>query len=82
MNSSINCKGFDISPQAISIASKKEKSNLTFYNEDFLESTDASSDLLLLLDVFEHIPDYRGYLNFTTEKDEPNYFPYTTRYCS
>ena len=47
----IDCKGFDISPQAISIANKKENTNLTFYNEDFLKSTVTPPDLLLLLDV-------------------------------
>lgn len=64
----IDCKGFDISPQAISIANKKENTNLTFYNEDFLKSTVTPPDLLLLLDVFEHIPDYRGYLNSLRKK--------------
>lgn len=64
----IDIKGFDISPQAISMANKKEKTNLKFYSEDFLESTVIPPDLLLLLDVFEHISDYRGYLDMLSRK--------------
>jgi SAM-dependent methyltransferase len=68
MGVGLDFRGFDISPQAMSIASKKENSSLKFYNEDYLESTVNPPDLLLLLDVFEHISDYRGYLDSLRKK--------------
>jgi len=68
MDAGLDFRGFDISPQATSIANKKENSNLKFYNEDFLESIVNPPDLLLLLDVFEHISDYRGYLDALRKK--------------
>ena len=36
---------------------------LKFYNNDFLELDLEPFDVLLLLDVLEHIPDYLGFLN-------------------
>jgi len=63
-------RGFDISPQAISIANEKENTNIKFYNEDILESKVASPDLFLMLDVFEHISDYRGFLDSLRKKTD------------
>jgi len=60
--------GFDISPQAIEIAKSKENANLKFYNDDFLKAKVASTDLILLLDVFEHVPDYLGFLDALRKK--------------
>ena len=68
MAAGLDFRGFDISPQAISIASKKENINLKFYNEDFLESEVNPPDLLLLLGVFEHISNYRSYLSSLRKK--------------
>lgn len=60
--------GFDISPQAIDIARAKENASLKFYREDFLTTGIASPDVLLLLDVFEHVPDYLGFLDALRRK--------------
>jgi SAM-dependent methyltransferase len=54
--------GYDISPQAIMLARKNEKERLKFFGIDFSASKGASADLLLLLDVLEHVPDYLGFL--------------------
>jgi len=62
MNTNVKFVGFDISPQAIVRAKPKENLYLKFYNEDFLDVVTPPPDLLLLLDVFEHIPDYIGFL--------------------
>src|SRR5690606_10341953 len=55
--------GFDISPQAIALAKAKEATNLTFHQLDFVRDTSEVFDLVLLLDVFEHVPDYLSFLN-------------------
>ncbi|MEX0901644.1 MAG: class I SAM-dependent methyltransferase [Pseudohongiellaceae bacterium] len=55
--------GFDVSPQAIAMAKKQERGHLTFYQQDFLVTpTPTLPELILLLDVFEHVPDYLGFL--------------------
>lgn len=57
-------EGYDISPQAIELAVQKEKGNLRFYNDNVLGfDRDSKFDLLLAIDVFEHVPDYLGFLN-------------------
>lgn len=58
----VRLAGFDISPQAISLAKPKENERLEFHQEDFLETAASPPDLTLVLDVFEHVPDYIGFL--------------------
>jgi ubiquinone/menaquinone biosynthesis C-methylase UbiE len=56
--------GFDISPQAIAICRPKENAKLKFHERDFVKAPreDETYDVLLVLDVFEHVPDYFGFL--------------------
>lgn len=57
--------GYDISPQAIAIASKKAAASqhLHFYNADYLNEPGNNTDVLLMADVLEHVPDYYAFLN-------------------
>jgi cyclopropane fatty-acyl-phospholipid synthase-like methyltransferase len=55
--------GFEISPQAHSICLPKTEEGLDFRLGDFFEETNAIYDLLLAVDVFEHVPDYIGFLS-------------------
>jgi hypothetical protein len=58
----VEMEGFDISPQAATLWDKfADKSNLKLNVGDFLDSR-KFYDVLLLIDVFEHIPDYLGFL--------------------
>jgi SAM-dependent methyltransferase len=52
--------GFDISPEAIGLAEKHRQPGLSFSCEDMLVSSEYY-DLLLVIDVIEHIPDYLGF---------------------
>lgn len=54
--------GYDISPQAYELSSKKSTERLKFYAGDFFKESRRSYELLLLLDVFEHVEDYLGFL--------------------
>jgi len=54
--------GFDVSPQAYAICLPKQADGLEFKQGDFLESPLEGLDLLLVIDVFEHVPDYLGFL--------------------
>jgi cyclopropane fatty-acyl-phospholipid synthase-like methyltransferase len=55
-------EGYDISPQAMSIAQPKASERLAFHLEDYLEGEREQAELLMAIDVFEHVPDYMGFL--------------------
>ena len=54
--------GYDISPQAINLAAKKASAKISFFNEDFTAKENVKTDLMLLIDVVEHVDDYYGFL--------------------
>lgn len=56
------CVGYEISPQAFAMTKERTAPGLRFELGDFLESDEADVDLLLLIDVIEHVEDYLGFL--------------------
>jgi cyclopropane fatty-acyl-phospholipid synthase-like methyltransferase len=54
--------GYEISPQAFEICKSKQKQNLKFLLQDLLGEDDSTFDVLMAVDVFEHIEDYIGFL--------------------
>jgi cyclopropane fatty-acyl-phospholipid synthase-like methyltransferase len=54
--------GYEISPQAFVLCRQRENERLQFFCEDLIASAAAHFDLLLCLDVFEHVEDYFGFL--------------------
>jgi len=54
--------GYDISPQAIELARSRENQRLHCKLADILQEPDAYFDLLLILDVVEHVEDYFAFL--------------------
>lgn len=54
--------GYDISPQAIQMANKFERDNLTFFCGDILAKNDLRYDVAALIDVIEHVEDYISFL--------------------
>ncbi|MCZ2458733.1 MAG: class I SAM-dependent methyltransferase [Chitinophagales bacterium] len=63
LNSDIkNLYGYDISPQAIAEAKKRETEHIKFFNADFPNENTSLFDLVLMIDVAEHVPDYLGFL--------------------
>jgi SAM-dependent methyltransferase len=56
-------EGYDISPQAIAIANGIGNPRIEFQERDLLaEPAETRFDLLLIIDVFEHVPDYMGFV--------------------
>jgi SAM-dependent methyltransferase len=55
-------KGYDISPQAIAIAKQYQDERTEFHHADLLSAYQNKADVLLLIDVLEHVPDYYGML--------------------
>lgn len=54
--------GYEISPQAFALCRSKTWDGLTFRLGDLLAESEASFDVLLAIDVFEHVEDYLGFL--------------------
>jgi hypothetical protein len=54
--------GYDISPESHRVAQTRENDRLRFHCEDFANTPTPHHGLLLCLDVFEHVPDYLGFL--------------------
>jgi len=53
--------GYEISPQAFSICSKSNRDTISFFNTDITKTSDRY-DILLAIDVFEHVEDYYSFL--------------------
>lgn len=68
LSSDCNFTGFDISADAIKLANGRAKERLSFVQGDLLSSTPKHFyDALLIIDVFEHIEDYIGFLRSCKE---------------
>ena len=60
--------GFDISPQAIKLAESRKNSKLSFHEGDFLQQDFPLPDLLLMMDVMEHVEDYYQFMRTLRNK--------------
>jgi cyclopropane fatty-acyl-phospholipid synthase-like methyltransferase len=63
-----NFWGYDISPQAYALARRRANERLHFARADFCEEETRSFDLILLLDVIEHLEDYFSFLRRVKQK--------------
>jgi cyclopropane fatty-acyl-phospholipid synthase-like methyltransferase len=54
--------GYDISPQAVEMCKQRENAHLHCFCEDLITRDPPQSDLLLSIDVFEHVADYIGFV--------------------
>ncbi len=73
MPDNVSFTGYDISPDAIALAKKREKKRLKFKYGDFSESR-SKSDLLLMIDVFEHVDNYLSFLRLCKGKAKNTIF--------
>lgn len=64
----ISFVGYDISPQAYEMCLPRSKDRLQYFLGDFLKDNEKKFDLLLVLDVFEHVEDYIGFLRKIRDK--------------
>lgn len=54
--------GYDISPDAIKLAATRASEKISFLHADFVNNTGADKrELLLVIDVIEHVEDYYGF---------------------
>ena len=54
--------GYELSPQAFEICRKKETQNLKFHLTDLLDEKESTFDVVMAIDVFEHVEDYFRFL--------------------
>lgn len=66
--------GYEISPQAFALAETKARPGLSFHLEDLSADPDALFDLLLVIDIFEHVDDYIGFLHRIRDKGQLKLF--------
>lgn len=64
----IDLKGYDISPDAIALASVNKTNNISFYNEDYASCSYEGADVLLCIDVIEHVDNIYGFLSMLSSK--------------
>jgi|SRR3990172_2588440 len=62
------CYGYEISPRAYALCKQRENERLQFFCQDLLTTETDSFDLLLCIDVFEHVEDYMGFLRKLRQK--------------
>jgi SAM-dependent methyltransferase len=74
MDSSCRFFGYDISPQALEMCQTKTNERLQFKLADITQDRSASFDLMLVLDVVEHVEDYYGFLNNIRSKSDLKIF--------
>jgi len=67
MDPSCTFTGYDISPQAIDLCGSRANDRLQFRCRDFLEE-DGVYDLILLVDIIEHLEDYFRFLRTIRQK--------------
>lgn len=59
--------GYELSPQGFALCKERESSKIHYHNTD-ISTTDQQFDLLLCIDVFEHIEDYFTFLRTLSDK--------------
>ncbi len=54
--------GYEVSPQSFELCKERAKKRLNFYLKDFFQERDVFFDLVLCIDVLEHLEDYFSFL--------------------
>jgi len=71
---SVKFTGYEISPQAYELCTKRSNARLCFKLKNYCDEADNSCDLLLLIDLIEHLEDYFRFLRDVREKASIKYF--------
>ncbi|MDP4116079.1 MAG: methyltransferase domain-containing protein [Bacteroidota bacterium] len=68
MNNNISFTGYEISPQAYELCKQRTKGRLSFKLLNILDDTESLFDVVLVIDVVEHIEDCFGFLKKIKDK--------------
>lgn len=69
--------GYDVAPPAIEMAKQRENDRLRFELSDFPAIETQKMDLLLALEVVDHVEDYRGFLRAVRNRAEWKLFSFS-----
>ena len=73
LDSTCKFTGFEISPDAFKLAKMRVKDRISMKNEDIFED-DQKYELLLIIDIFEHVENYIDFVRKTKSKAEYKVF--------
>lgn len=59
---SVTFSGYEVSPQAFEICVQKEQPNIKFFLKNLFDEEKSTFDVVMAIDVFEHIEDYFNFL--------------------
>ena len=62
--------GYEISPQAYELCKERSNDRLCFYLKNYCDELDNSCDLILLIDLIEHLEDYFQFLRDINSKSQ------------
>lgn len=74
--------GYDISPNALALCAGKQRPNLSFHCADLLAEPGLHCDLLLVIDVVEHVDDYLGFLRRVRAKGVLKIYHFPLDFCA
>jgi hypothetical protein len=77
MDADCSFSGYDIAPPAIEMAKARENERLQFHLADFGAVDTPAVDLLLVLEVVDHIEDYFGFLRMLKGRAEWKLFSFS-----
>ncbi len=66
--------GYEVSQDAFELCKERESDSVSFKLSDILNETEVSYDLLLCIDVFEHVDNYMAFLRSIRTKSEYKIF--------
>lgn len=69
--------GYDVAPKAIELAKQRENERLTFAVGDLGELDTPHFDLMLVLEVVDHVEDYLGFLRMLKTRSEWKIFSFS-----
>ena len=68
MNDEVSFVGFEISPEAYRLCETRKSDRLTFKLENFIENASDGYDIVMAIDVIEHVEDLYGFLKALKSK--------------
>jgi cyclopropane fatty-acyl-phospholipid synthase-like methyltransferase len=74
MPSTVSFVGYEISPQAFELCQQRKKDRLQFHLKNIFEDNKVYFDIVLAIDVIEHVEDYFGFLRSLREKGQYKIF--------
>ena len=70
MPATCSFEGYEVSPQALAVATSHQRPRLTYHLQDITRLKCKPVDLIVVMDVIEHVEDYMSFLRSVRERGE------------